>query len=145
MSQVIALPTAQQLADVWNTIKRQLLEKWRQLTENELEQRKGSVDQLLELIQQKTGQARADIEAFFAESYQTASKMIGKVCERSGEVSARAAGVVQKQCENLSKKLGEVSAETQEFVRTKPAKSVGIAFGVGVLSGVVLSMMMHSR
>ena len=145
MSQTAALPNAQQLAGVWNRIKGQVREKWGQLTDDELEQCKGSVDQLVGLVQQKTGQARAEVEAFLAESYETASGIIRTVRERAGELSARPAETVQEQYENVSNKLGEASAEAQQFVRSRPSESIGIAFGAGVLSGILLTLVMRSR
>ena len=145
MSQTAALPNAQQLAGAWNKIRGQLREKWGQLTEDELEQYKGNVDQLVGHIQERTGKGRAEIEAFLSDTFETASGMVEKFREKAEEFSGRAAQTVQEQYENVSNRIGEASAEAQEFVRQKPAESVGIAFGAGLLAGVLLTLVMRSR
>ena len=68
MTQTAALPNAEQLSGSWNEIKGKIREKWGQLSDNDLERFKGNVDQLVGYVQQKTGQAPQEIEAFLAEA-----------------------------------------------------------------------------
>jgi uncharacterized protein YjbJ (UPF0337 family) len=145
MSRTVEMPNAQQLAGVWSQVKGRVREKWGQLTDDDLEQAKGNVDQLIGIVQRKAGLGRAEVESFLTDSYEAASGVAGKVREMAGEFSSRAAESVQEQYQNVTNKLGEASSEAQEFVRNRPAESIGIAFGAGVLSGVLLTLLMRSR
>jgi uncharacterized protein YjbJ (UPF0337 family) len=145
MSQAVAMPNAQQIAGVWNKLKGKFREKWGQLTDEDLEQFKGNVDQLVGHIQQRTGMARAEIEAFLSDSFEAASGMMEKAREKVGEFTSRAGQALQEQYQSASNKIGETSDDAQEFIRSRPAESIGIAFGVGFVSGVLLTMMLRSR
>ncbi len=46
----------------WNRIKGKLRAKWGQLTDNDLDRVHGDVEQIIGLIQQKTGQTRSEIQ-----------------------------------------------------------------------------------
>ena len=50
------------LSENWNDIRATLKSKWRQLSDQDLKSFKGSADQLVNMIQQRTGQARNAIE-----------------------------------------------------------------------------------
>ena len=49
----------QTLQGNWNELKGKLREKWGQLTNEDLQVAQGNVDQLIGLIQRKTGEARS--------------------------------------------------------------------------------------
>ena len=48
----------------WNELKGKLQERWGQLTQDDLQKAHDNVDQLVGLIQSRTGDARAQIESF---------------------------------------------------------------------------------
>ena len=54
----------QALKGNWNEIKGKLRNKWGQLTNDDLQQARGNIDQLVGLIQRKTGEARTSVEKF---------------------------------------------------------------------------------
>ena len=145
MAQTAALPNAEQLAGSWNEIKGKIMEKWGQLTENDLERFKGNVEQLIGHVEQKTGQTRHEVEAFLAEVAGNASGMIQKVRDKATEFTSYAAETVQGQYDQVSEKLGETYVGAQDMVRRKPAESVAASFGVGVLCGVLLTLVLRSR
>lgn len=141
----ITLPNSQQLAGSWNRIKGQFREKWGQLTEDDLERFKGNVDQLVGYIQQKTGVQRQDIESFLADAYERASGAVQKMSEKVSEYSGRAAEAVQGQYEQWSGKISDASEQAQEWVRHRPAESIAVAFGAGLLSGMLLTLVLRSK
>ena len=145
MSQGTAIPNAEQLAGSWNEIKGKIREKWGQLTDDDLERYKGSADQLIGFVQRMTGQARQDIEAFLGEAYVGASGIIGKVREQAGDFLGHASEMIQGQYGNVSNKVAEGYDDAKSLVRDNPAASVAMAFGAGLLFGVVLSMVFRSR
>ncbi len=54
----------QVLAGHWNEVRGKLKEKWAELTDDDLLNFSGDVDQLIGRIQQKTGETREAIEAY---------------------------------------------------------------------------------
>lgn len=145
MAQSMTLPNAQQLAGTWNRMKGQFREKWGQLTDDDLERFKGNVDQLIGYIQQKTGEHRNDVESFLSECYEKAGGAVQRIGDRVSEYSGRAAETIQGQYEQWSGKIGEASEQAQQFVRQRPAESIAVAFGAGVLSGLLLTLVMRAR
>jgi uncharacterized protein YjbJ (UPF0337 family) len=145
MAHTAALPNAEQLSGYWNEIKGNIREKWGQLSENDLERFKGNVDQLVGYVQQRTGQSRQEIEAFLAEAARKASGLAQRVRDTTTEFTSRAAETVQQQYGQVSEKIGESYAEAQDMVRRNPVESTVTAFGVGVLCGVLLTIVMRSR
>lgn len=145
MAQSMTLPNAQQLAGAWGRIKGQFREKWGQLNDDDLERFKGNVDQLIGYIQQQTGAVRSDIESFVSESFEKASGAMLRIGDKVSEYSGRAAETIQDQYEQWSGKIGEASEQAQQFVRQRPAESIAVAFGAGVLCGLLLTLVMRSR
>ncbi len=145
MSQAIAIPTAEQLAGSWEEIKGKIREKWGQLSDDELERHKGSAEQLIGFVERETGQARHDIETFISEAAGGASGVMAKVREHAGEFIDRASETIQKQYGNVSNKVAAGYEDVKASVRENPAASVATAFGAGLLFGIVLTLVLHSR
>jgi uncharacterized protein YjbJ (UPF0337 family) len=145
MAQSVALPNAEQLAGSWNQIKGKVREKWGQLSENDLEKFKGDVEQLVGHIQQKTGQTRQDIEAFVAEISAGTSGVLQKARDAATEYTGRAVESVQEQYEQVAEKVGETYTAAQDMVKRKPVESLSAAFGMGVLCGALLTLVLRSR
>lgn len=51
----------------WSELKRELMERWHQLTENDLERTRGNAQSLADLIERKVGTAIDDASERFAE------------------------------------------------------------------------------
>ncbi len=58
------MTTQQTLQDNWSEIKAKLRSKWGELTDDDLTICNGNVDQLVDMIQQKTGETRESIVQF---------------------------------------------------------------------------------
>ena len=56
------MTTQEEIFGHWNQLKGKIRESWGQLTDDELEEVEGKFDQLVGLIQQKTGEGRQHIE-----------------------------------------------------------------------------------
>ena len=62
------MSTQQQTIGNWGELKGRVKERWGQLTDDELHEVEGNYDQLLGLIQQKSGEAREEIERTVCET-----------------------------------------------------------------------------
>jgi len=146
----------QTLQGNWNEIKGKLRNKWGQLTNDDLQQAHGNVDQLIGLIQRKTGEARNAIEKFLDESAADGAGGLNQAAETAREYAQQAIDTVQdrtKQAAQQVRKGYDQAAEsvrrsyeqTEEMIKDRPAESAAVCFGVGMLCGVILGLALRSR
>lgn len=137
--------TTQELKGHWNEVSGRLKERWGQLTDSDLNRAEGSVEQLVGVVQQKTGASRQEIEdcveGILADGANTIDRVTQMAAEYTDQVSAAASEAYCNATDNL--RAGYEQAG--ETVRQKPVESLATAFGVGLISGVVISLMMRSR
>ena len=79
----------------WNAIKGKLQEKWGQLTDSDLLQVRGDVNQLVGTIQRKTGEGREAIETYLQELSGSAASAIGTAAETVRDYAQQASETVQ--------------------------------------------------
>src|SRR5688572_18635123 len=71
----------QTLEGNWNEIKGKLHERWGQLTQDDLQKARGNVDQLVGLIQRKTGEARERVEQYLNDLTSNGGAGVSKMAE----------------------------------------------------------------
>ena len=98
----------------WDWLKGKILERWGELTEDELLEVEGQLDQLVSLIQQKTGEARQHIK-----------RVLNDLSDEYGDAFTRA----KESARQYAGRAREGYDEAQEIVRRRPAESVAVAFG----------------
>jgi len=146
----------QTLQGNWNEIKGKLRSKWGQLTNDDLQQAHGSVDQLIGLIQRKTGEARNSVENFLEELTSNGSSGFTKATEAAKEyahtamesvqdTSKRAAESVRRSYGQASESLQHGVEEAEHMIKQRPAESAAVCFGIGMVVGVLLGLTMRSR
>jgi uncharacterized protein YjbJ (UPF0337 family) len=146
----------QTLQGNWNEIKGKLRNKWGQLTNDDLQMAHGNVDQLVGLIQRKTGEARSAIEKFLDEATADGAGTFNQAAETAREYAQQAMESVQdrsKQAAEQFRKGYDQAAEsfrrgyeqTEEMIKDRPAESAAVCFGVGMLCGVILGLALRSR
>ena len=123
----------------WNEIRGKLQEKWGQLSEDELKTVEGSANQLVGLIQRKTGESREAIENFLDEVTRD-----GGYAERAGEAVREYAQQATEQfrgaSEHLTESVRDRYASAETMVRQRPVESVAVAFAAGLIAGVVVGL-----
>jgi len=135
------MATKQEAAGQWKSLTGAVKQKYGQITDNELTQLNGNVDQLIGLVQRKSGQTREQIAAFVHECGESCDSMVDKVSEyASGASESLQAGygAVAEQ----TKRGYEASAKT---VSTHPFESIGAAFGVGLVAGLLIGLSMGAQ
>jgi len=146
----------QTLQGNWNEIKGKLRSKWGQLTNDDLQSAHGNVDQLVGLIQRKTGEARSSIEKFledstasgasaFSQASETAREYAQQAMDTVQERSKQAADTVRKGYDQASESVREGYEQAEGMIRERPAESAAVCFGVGMLVGVILGLSLRSR
>lgn len=125
----------------WNQLEGQLRKRWGQLTHDELQEAKGNTEKLVGLLQRKTGEAREAIEGYLEELTDTQEKFLDTAKEYAG----RAGESIQHAVEKVRDSAEAAYAETEHLVQARPAQSMLVTFGAGVLTGLIVGMCMRAR
>lgn len=126
----------QQLRGNWNELRGRLRERWGQLTEDDVQEFSGDVDQLVGLIQQKTGESREQIEAQLDALTEKSSRGAARAGEAIQEYSRQSAEAYNRMAGNLQAGY----ADAEEMIRRNPAESIAVAFGTGLVAGVIIGL-----
>jgi len=135
----------QTLQGNWNEIKGKLRSHWGQLTNDDVKEFRGDVDQLVGLIERKTGEARTDIEHYLGELTGDAASMVGRAAEGVREYATQAAERIQEGSADAAEYFQRGYAEAERAIRTRPTQSVAVCFGAGIVAGLLLGVMLQRR
>jgi uncharacterized protein YjbJ (UPF0337 family) len=145
----------QTLEGNWNEIKGKLHERWGQLTNDDLQKARGNVDQLVGLIQRKTGEARDRVEQYLTELTSGGASGVSKVAEAvrgyasSAAESARGyASTAAESADEARARAAEMFrggyAQTERMIQQRPIESLAVGFGAGLITGVIIGLVMRS-
>ena len=129
----------------WNEIKGKLRQKWGQLTDDDLPQLRGDADQIVGIIQRKTGEAREAIERYVEQVSGSAASAIGTAAGAAGDYAQHAAEAVQDTAKQAADQVRAGYDAAERFVRERPKESLAVCFGVGVITGVVIALLLRTR
>jgi len=129
----------------WNRIVGAVKKNFGQITNDDLSRVEGSVDQLVGLIQTKTGRSREQIEQFLNQCCTSAEGTYHDISERVAEYSGAATDAVRENYDRLAEAAERGYDETVKTISRRPMESLLVAVGAGALLGVVLGMSMASR
>ena len=129
----------------WNEIKGKLRQKWGQLTDDDLPQIRGDVEQLIGVIQRKTGEAREAIRRYLQEVSCSAASAVGTAAETVRGYAQHAAESAQQTVKQAADRAQDGYAEAERFVRQRPGQSLLVCFGLGVIAGGVIAMALRKR
>ena len=140
----------------WNEIKGKVREKWGQVTDSDLPQLQGDVEQLVGIIQRKTGEGRDSIEKFLQQMSGSAASAMGTATETVRDYAQHASESVQHTAKQASESVQHTAKqaadqvragynEAERFVRNRPGESLLVCFGVGLIAGVVIALSLRSR
>jgi uncharacterized protein YjbJ (UPF0337 family) len=135
----------QRLFGHWDSLKGKIKEHWGQITDDELAEVEGQYDQLVGLIQQKTGEARQQIKNAIDEIAEEYGGAFADAKEVAREYAQHANEAVHETAEQLRQRAREGYEQAHEVVRRRPAESVAVAFGTGLLVGVIVGLIVRSK
>ncbi len=137
--------TRQELQGQWNQVKGQVQERWGEFSDDELMQARGSADQLVGVIQQKTGESRRAIEDFLEQVVENGGTLAQQAADTARVYADHASEAAQEQYEQVSQKFREGYQQAGQMVQRKPVESIAVAFGAGIIAGVVVGLVLKSR
>ena len=137
--------TKEELKGQWNQVKGRLQEHWGELTDDDLTRAEGSTDRLVGVVQQKTGATQREVEQFLREVIGDGNQIRERVTEAAhqyaevaGEYAAEAGEYVKQNYRRAAETGGEYSQKISHTIRSRPAESMAIAFGLGIATGAFL-------
>ena len=147
----------------WNQAKGSIKSRWGFLTDDDLTQAEGNSDRLIGKIQEKTGESREKIEHFLHQLLEGGSAKVDQIKDKASAMAAdaskqardfadRANQVAQGQYDKLQDQYGELSsnvrqgyADAELRIRNNPLESITVAFGTGIVAGVILGLCFRPR
>jgi uncharacterized protein YjbJ (UPF0337 family) len=135
----------QRLFGHWNSIKGKIKEHWGQITDDELAEVEGQYDQLVGLIQQKTGEARQQIKRAIDEIADEYGGAFEEAKQVAREYADQANELARETADHVRQRAREGYEQAHEIVRRRPAESVAVAFGTGLLVGVIVGLIARSK
>lgn len=137
--------TQQELQGNWNELKGCLRERWAQLSEDDFAAAKGSVDQLIGKIQQRTGESKANIEAFLDSAIESGASGFSQAAEKIREYASGVTDSTHEHYEHAQEALADGLENATSAVRRRPAESVAVCFGAGLIAGAVLGLILRNK
>lgn len=134
------MPNREQIQGRWNEVKGRLQEHWGQLTDDDLRQFQGSAEQLVGMVQRKTGAARSEVERFLDDLFHgsmrdQAAQTLHQYTDAAQGFADDAGRYARQQARRLAEQSSDYSAQLTSTVRNRPAESLAIAFGLGIAAG----------
>jgi len=139
------MSTQETVTGNWNQLKGKVKQRWGQLTDDELSEVEGNVDQLIGLVQQKTGEARQNIERVIKDLNKNAGGAFTQATETARQYADQATEALRGTADQLRERGMEQYEEAQAMVRRRPAESVAMAFGTGLVVGLIVGLVASSR
>lgn len=135
------MATQQEVSGKWKQLTGKVKEKYGQITDNDLSRANGRIDQLIGVVQQKTGQTREQIEAFLEECGELGESVVGRVSDYASSASESLKDGYQAVAQQ-AKQGYDASVST---VSRHPLESVGTAFGIGLVAGLLIGISMGAQ
>lgn len=133
------------LEENWNDIRESLKSKWKQLSDNDLRGFKGSADELVQMIQRRTGQARTMIENQLEEVISQGRSFQKQVGQYVSEAASQAGDACGASYDLAARKLRDGYTQASEYAVKNPGAAVAILLGSGILAGLGIAMLMRRK
>ena len=142
----------------WRQLRGKVQEQWGNLTDDELDQVEGNVDQLIGLVQQKTGETRESIEHHLhrlndecdhgspaKRAAATAQQYATQASHAASEYAHGVGESLQHSAEYVNESVRQGYEQTGQLVRRRPVESLAVTFGAGLIAGVVVGLLVRHR
>ncbi len=160
----------------WTELRGKVKEKWGALTDDDLVLAEGNADQLIGIVQRRTGESREKVEhdleqmagdvgttmeklrqhtssasesarQYAQKASDTARKYAGDAGDSARQYADKASETARQQYEQFQQQYGDAVAvaqakyaDAEQAVRRNPIESLCVAFGTGLVAGVVVGL-----
>lgn len=134
-----------ELEGKWNQVKGRVLEHWGELTDDDLKETQGDLDELTGIIQEKTGESKKEIQSLLDEIVADSAGYATQATETARQYAEHANEAFHEHYDQVSDSLREGYAHAEGMVRKNPVESVAVAFGAGLIAGAVVGLVLKSK
>ncbi|MEN6452176.1 MAG: CsbD family protein [Thermoguttaceae bacterium] len=127
----------------WSQLKGKVRQRWGQLSDSDVDEFRGNVDELIGTIQRKTGEGRNAIESYLQELSSSAGSTIGRAAETARQYARQASETLSESAQRATEQYQEGLEGVRAFVHDRPGQAMGICFGAGMLLGLIIAMRRH--
>jgi uncharacterized protein YjbJ (UPF0337 family) len=125
----------QEIQGHWDMLRGKLKERWGKLTDKDLQIVSGNIDQLIGRIEERTGVARESIEEFISNTLNSSG-----FSQARETVSQYAQGAAQMAHDTYDQ-AREQYERAEDLVRMHPRESIAAVFGLGLVTGVIVGLL----
>ncbi len=137
--------TKEEFQGNWNSFLGGVQKKYSEITGDDLASVKGNIQQMAGVIQRKTGQAREEIEKYLQTLSSDASGTLNHVTEVASNMASKANEGLRDGYNYVAEKSQEGYETARDTVKDKPVETLAIAFGIGVVAGLVAGCSIFGR
>jgi ElaB/YqjD/DUF883 family membrane-anchored ribosome-binding protein len=113
------------------------------LTDDDLRQFSGNVDQLIGRIQSKTGESREAIEDYLDQLTDEGSRVVSNVRDTIQQGAAQISERVSERAAQGYRAARRSYGEAERVVQERPGESMAMAFGLGFITGAALILLLR--
>jgi len=128
----------QGLQGSWNQLKGEVKKHWGQLSEDDLKWAGGNIDQLIGRIQQRTGESRDVIEKYLDQLTSQGASSVSSAVETVGNYASEVSHRLRDHYGQITDQAQEGYQSAREMVVRNPMPWIAAAFGIGVLTGILM-------
>lgn len=137
--------TRRQLEENWDDVKSCLQKRWGHLTDEELQQTRGDRSLLVGALERRTGLSRGEIEEFLEDAVGGAASMMRQAADEVSYYAEQAAGAVRDQYGRVREQAQSGYEQGEQVIRQRPMQSAAVAFGAGIVTGLLLTALSRSE
>ena len=139
------MATKEEFQGNWKSFLGGVQKKYAEITGDDLASVQGNIQQMAGVIQRKTGHAREEIESYLRSLSSGASGVVNQVGEAASDLASRASEGFREGYNYVAEKSQEGYESARETVRDRPVETVAVAFGIGVITGLVAGCSIFGR
>jgi ElaB/YqjD/DUF883 family membrane-anchored ribosome-binding protein len=129
----------------WKEISEKLRQHWAELANEDFQSFNGDVNQVVELIQRKTGDARTIVERYLNELSANAASAFERSTEDVREYARESGERIEEGTRQAVEAWRESRKMAEAYARQRPVASMAVCFGAGILAGLVLGLSVRRR
>lgn len=129
----------------WNQVVGAIKKEFGQITGDDLTRVRGNIDQLIGLIQEKTGRSREQVDAFLSTCCSTAGDSYKHIAETASQYANAAGESLQQNYDRVAESAQQGYQQAVRTVSKRPMESLAIAVGAGMLAGLVFGLSLSRR
>jgi len=137
--------TKEEMQGSWNQLVGEVQKRYSNITGDELAAVKGNVNQLVGLIQRKTGVTKDEVEQYLDGITSSASRSFDRISGAVMHAADSTGDVVRDGYEKLQERSQEGYEAARRVVKSSPVESMLVVFGVGLVAGLFAGASIFGR